>query len=903
MFQKKLAYEASAGSGKTFNLVGRYLSLLFMGASPSKILTLTFTNKAANEMSERITQSLVNMGDEIELVSKQTGLGRDEILSMQQQVLHRFLNADTKIMTIDKFFTTIVRKFSLYLGMQPTFTTMSSQHEQKLLEEFLQEAEEKYQYDELIDMSLFMQKRVSDIFSLLRELYIKKAELGDILKTKTTFKNSYANQAFDAFLAIKQIVLQCKQASSTVKSSVNAKTFEELLAKTWIFRDTLNYSTFKKCYQSSMDDYLRIMQENIIKHMRMKEQYFLSSLYSLLNTFVQSKKQLAVDSLEISFDDVLIFAYELLHSRIDSDFLYFRLDTKIDHILLDEFQDTSVLQYKILKPLISEIVSGEGTHENGSFFFVGDTKQSIYRFRGGASELFDYACNENRIDKENLSINYRSKKTIISFVNDVFKNKISNYVAQSSFDKTNSGYVEVIDSKELLDDLYKKVQMLIDLGGNINDIAILCATNDDGMQIASYLEQYDIDVVTQTTSKLINQRVVQAIVQYLHFQYFKEEIYRYNFFVLIGQEPRYIDFVDLQNLSLLRIVNDVIVDFDLFDGTQNIFSFLETLGKYKDIEEFLFTYMQDDTTAPASSLDGVRVLTVHKSKGLEFEHVIVIDRFKKPPVARSALIYEYDGITLENIYLRSKGREQIDKDYERALQKDKNLVTKDKMNALYVAFTRAKQNLFIIKKDEHSIFDILELEATKYATLHVKQDKQPLKEKNSPFSYKSLRYGLQSNILSRAKENEDDFQAIYFGLAMHYCLEMLDSFTHSAVLPAFYAMQNKYGFILHHSELEDIKKRVQMLVDSNEFLSLADGHCFKEQGMIIGKELRYIDLLVQKNDGNFIVVDYKSSNNILPSHIAQVQGYVNYVREITSKEVQGYLCYLRQDKIELMQIH
>ena len=901
MFKMNLAYEASAGSGKTFNLVARYLTLLFMGASPSKILTLTFTNKAANEMSERITQSLMDMGDEIELVCKQSGLNKEEILGMQKQVLERFLSADTKIMTIDKFFTMIVRKFSLYLAMQPTFTTLSSQHEQKLLEEFLQESQKNYQYEELLDISLFMQKRVSDIFSLLRELYVKKAELGDILNTKTGFTNSYAVKAFNAFLAIKKMVLECSSASATVKNSVNAQTFEELLMKRWIYRDTLNYSTFKKCYQPLMDEYLSIVQDNVVRHMRMREQYFLSSLYALLQTFTQSKQKLAKDSLEISFDDVSVFAYELLNSRIDSDFLYFRLDAKIDHILLDEFQDTSILQYKILRPLIKEIVSGSGTHENGSFFFVGDTKQSIYRFRGGVSELFDYVCRENHITKESLSVNYRSKNKIVSFVNSVFESKIVNYVPQHSFNAEDDGYVEVVEGVELLDDLYVKVQMLIDLGANLNDIAVLCATNDDGVQIARMFEQHNIDVVTQTTSKLINQPIVQAVVQYLHYQYFKEDIYRYNFFALTHQKVQKLDFVDLQNLSLLRIVDDLIAKFHLFDGTQNLLSFLEILGKYKDVEEFLFTYMQDDTAAPASSLEGIRVLTVHKSKGLEFEHVIVIDRFKRPPASRNVVIYEYNGITLENIYLRSKGREQIDKAYDKALQKDKELAVRDKINALYVAFTRAKQNLFVLKKDENSIFEVLDLQTIKHGTLHVKHENLYAKEKET-LDYKSLRYGLQTDVLSQAKEKEDDLQAIYFGLAMHYCLEMMLSFEIKAIGPAFYAMQNKYGFILNNHELEDIKSRIQMLVSSEKFLSLVRGDCFKEQGMIIGKELRYMDLLVQKNDGSFIVIDYKSSNDISLSHISQVRGYISAVKQITSKTVLGYLCYIKRDAIEIIQV-
>jgi len=89
-------------------------------------------------------------------------------------------------------------------------------------------------------------------------------------------------------------------------------------------------------------------------------------------------------------------------------------------MLLDEFQDTSIMQYEILKPLINEITSGSGVFENGSFFFVGDVKQSIYRFRGGVSALFGEVARQNSTLREPLLTNYRSQKEVIEFVNRVF---------------------------------------------------------------------------------------------------------------------------------------------------------------------------------------------------------------------------------------------------------------------------------------------------------------------------------------------------------------------------------------------------------------------------------------------------------------------------------------------------
>ena len=141
MFKNNLCYEASAGSGKTFMLVVRYLSLLFKGADSSKILALTFTNKAASEMSERIVETLEELESrgELEEIIQVTEFSRDYLLENRQRVLEEFLNSHTKIMTIDSFFTQILRKFSLYASLMPDFSTFTSQHELKLMSRFLKE--------------------------------------------------------------------------------------------------------------------------------------------------------------------------------------------------------------------------------------------------------------------------------------------------------------------------------------------------------------------------------------------------------------------------------------------------------------------------------------------------------------------------------------------------------------------------------------------------------------------------------------------------------------------------------------------------------------------------------------------------------------------------------------------
>ncbi|MCD6173412.1 MAG: RecB-like helicase, partial [Sulfurimonas sp.] len=791
MLNNNLCYEASAGSGKTFMLVVRYLSLLFNGANPSKILALTFTNKAAREMQDRVVSTLEELQSrgELDEIVKVTELSREYILSNRQRVLDEFLNSNTKIMTIDKFFTQILRKFSLYASLMPDFSTFSSQHELKLLSRFLKEVSVARMKDTLITLSLQSNKRLESIFNLLDEFYVKKQELSHLTFIKVDFL-AFENEAMEYLVDLNKIVTGCKVASKTAVNGVTAENFEELQKKAWLSRDTFEYSTFKKCYVPEMDILLLKIKDAIKNQNRAKEQNFFYALSELVGIYEKSKKALYMDDSELSFSDVTSLVYEILHLIDDSEFLYFRLDSQIEHMLLDEFQDTSVLQYEILKPLINEINSGTGIFENGSFFFVGDVKQSIYRFRGGVSALFGAVKDEQNTEVEQLLTNYRSQKEVIEFVNDTFRGKIKNYTDQKVRLEADGGYVEIIQNDELIEETITQVERLIELGANINEIAILCATNGDGEAVKNALIEEGIEVVTETTTKLINQRSVKAILEYLKYLYFNEEIYKHNFFALINRDVEPIKRVDLSKSKLFDIVKRAVDYYKLFSDDFHLIRFLNSVVNYQDIEALLFEYERLDIEAAASDLSGVRVLTIHKSKGLEYEHVIVMDRLKKAPASRDAIIYEYDNITLKNVYLRTKGRDSLDTEYADALEKEKALVVEDNLNALYVAFTRARDNLFVILKSKDSAFDILDLACGNSGEL-----KLPLgcdasaspktigedKSSHPKFIYTDLYYGTQSDILKLEDDKQEDLKSINFGLAMHYMLEMLGEFTLEAI--------------------------------------------------------------------------------------------------------------------------
>ncbi|MDQ1263244.1 MAG: exodeoxyribonuclease beta subunit [Campylobacterota bacterium] len=905
MFINNLAYEASAGSGKTFMLVVRYLSLLFKGASSSKILALTFTNKAANEMQERIVSTLEELEhrDELHEIAKVSELSREYILQNRQRVLYAYLNSNTKIMTIDSFFTQILRKFSLYASLMPDFSTFNAQHEVKLLLKFLKEVKNSSKMENLIALSLESSKRLSDIFEFLDEFYIKSQELSHIEFVKGDLEAHKIN-AMVLLEKLRAIVHSSHSASKNAINGVEAQNFDELCAKAWLGRDSLNYSTFAKCYTPSMDILLREIQEAIKSYHRAKEQNFFYALKELSDIYIQAKKALYMDDSELGFSDVTYLVYEILKLLDDSSFLYFRLDAQIEHILLDEFQDTSILQYEILRPLIEEITSGNGIFEGGSFFFVGDVKQSIYRFRGGVSELFAEVRKKHHTHLEKLLVNYRSKKEIVTFVNAVFRDKIKEYSDQLAKESSSGGFVEVIENDAILDEVVAQVKRVLQIGAREDEIAILCATNADGEEIKSVLQSSGIEVVTETTTKLINQKSIKAILEYLKYQYFMQDIYKYNFFALISQEVREMAKVDFTKKSLLEIVKEAVEEFDLFDEDFNIIKFLSEVGLYSDIEALLFEYERLQSSAATSELHGVRVLTVHKSKGLEFAHVIVMDRLKKAPPKRDAIIYEYDGIRLKNVYLRIKDRDELDNEYKIALQKEKILAYEDSLNALYVAFTRAKESLFVVKKSKDSSFEILNLTPSMHGDLLYYESKKTKKEaKNSnTFLYKSLRYGVQNEVLETQKEQKEDIQSIYFGLAMHYMLEMLRDFNLDSVKSATSLVLNKYGAILEEQDINDIQNRVSMLLKNEKFISLLNGSSYREKAIMYKESLRYIDLLVKCNDGVWNVIDYKSSLLFSDEHQKQVKFYVEAIEKITNQKARGYICYLLKNGIEIVAI-
>ena len=901
MFVDFHAYEASAGSGKTFSLVVRYLSLLFSGEDANKILALTFTNKAANEMQERIVNTLIDLENkgELEEIARVLECSPEQILAQRPAVLKTLLNADTKVMTLDKFFAKILRKFSLHAGLMPNFSTFESQHELKVMARFLNLVNVQGKDESLISLSLLASKRLVDIFSLLNELYAKRNEMQGLSFAQEAFL-PHEHHVMSKFKELQTLVF-ATEISKRGRATMELESIDELIGKTWLEKESLEYWDFKKYFQPRMDALLFEIKEGLYHYMKAKESHFLSELFALLDTYIEAKMMVAKEDEELSFDDITYLVFYLLKERVDSDFLYFRLDARINHMLLDEFQDTSIIQFEILRPLIEEMVAGSGSKERSSLFLVGDVKQSIYRFRGGKKELFYAVTDAYDVKVDQLVTNYRSEKKVVEFVNDVFIDKIKGYVPQKVKEAAVGGYVEVVFDDEVLEQMMKRLKDLIAQGADLNEIAILTATNANGASVEEMLKAEGIDVVTETTSKLINQKNIRALIEYLKYSYFNKKIYAQNFFALIGQKPIKLDPCDVSSSDLGSELKKVIEKYKLYDGDMNIFSFLEKLSNYSDIEAFLYEYERLDASAAQKELNGVRVLTVHKSKGLEYEHVIVLDRLGKASADTSPIIYEYEGIHLQNIYLRMNKRAGLDEAYAKAVAKEKALSKEDELNALYVAFTRAKETLFVIHKHKDSKFEDLCLGEIQRGNLELKAKPKPTAVQQNELDYRDFYYGTQSDLLSSPKEDFEDHDAIQFGLAMHYALEMMSAFDPAAIKAAVYTAKNRFGALLSEGDFDSIERRISALVNDDAFKALIQGKIYKEKAISYKKELRYIDLLIQKEQ-EWIVVDYKSNITHTQSHLKQVEFYKKAIKGITSQNVKGYIVYLLEDGVKLVEL-
>jgi len=264
------------------------------------------------------------------------------------------------------------------------------------------------------------------------------------------------------------------------------------------------------------------------------------------------------------------------------------------------------------------------------------------------------------------------------------------------------------------------------------------------------------------------------------------------------------------------------------------------------------------------------------------------------------ILFSYDDVDIKGLYLTMGGRESVDAVYAKAKEQESVLMYEDRLNALYVAFTRAKRSLFVCAKAQNSTFEMLDLSTTERGVIGV-STKETQAIPSTMSVYQPKRYGAQEVASTSEEENESaEIASITFGIAQHYLLEMLDSFDESALKRAYIALQNRFAPLLEEHTLQAIYQRGEKLVTCKSFLELIEGaKVYKEQPLIYQKERKQIDLLLEFPD-RIIVVDYKSSKKQSVKHQAQVKLYQEALSKIYDLHVEAYICYLQNDGIELL---
>ncbi len=935
-----MALKASAGSGKTFALSVRFLALLFKGANPSEILTLTFTKKATAEMKERILdylkilqkENLENEKEKSQNILKELEekyhLDPDLVRNSAQKIYQRFLNAEIRISTIDAFFQSILRKFCWFVGLSANFEVNedTEAHQQQLNEGFLS-ALNNEQLEELsafIAQCLSYDNYTSD--SILKRLRFLKNKL-------YLFDPNKKEPAFDeeGFLeklrSLNNQIQSIETASDKAKTAIKCDSFRGFLnsSLTWLEKKS-EYLYFKKLKNEipTLESECEEIENDLKRYHEAKE----TAIFKKFPKFIQLYDNATSKIQALDFDAIKDKVHVLLngYEEMPAEFFYFRLDSKIAHILIDEFQDTSLNDYKILAPFIDEIKAGIGQAKwHRSVFFVGDVKQSIYAFRGSFSSLFESVSKDFYHD--NLEFNHRSAPLIINYVNTIFKKAYQNsptayleqkYPKTSQNKHATDGYVKVslvADERELLlEQILQEAQNLLEHRIDPKDITILCTTNDDALEIKNYLQERLIAIRPSTESsarlsQFVESKIIKNALEYALAEEPYKPFYKHSVLKLAGY--LHDDVIALPGFnpkkeSVAGFVWKVMELFELYG--ECVQSCLELAVGCEDANDFLEKL--EAKSIASSHSKGTQIMTIHKSKGMQFPYVIVCERLGNPKSSHSnQLLEEYDGAELTRLYYRMKNREVVDKDYARALDKEEAAKDHEEINVYYVAFTRAELGLIVVAKDKKE-----SKKESKNKTMREQLDLVPLEEgeimpvissQKEPLIASTLikphAYGEQVQEIEEEPDSDyeknNDQEAINFGIALHKGLEYQYAYRipKKSVLEYLNYHHGFYGL-----DYQALEESLELFENDAEIQALFKNYALRgEAAFLFQGVVSRIDVLLWDRGQNLYVLDYKSSQNYQQSHKAQVSHYAEFLKtQAPHFKIQAGIIYAHKRLLE-----
>lgn len=600
-------------------------------------------------------------------------------------------------------------------------------------------------------------------------------------------------------------------------------------------------------FKNEIVDKQEILRENLAKKI------FNNALIPYENKIIEMSKKIYTlyDSYKIrekkfTFNDISTYTYshifDLKNNLLDENGLkqefFDAIDMKINTVFIDEFQDTSILQWKVLFEIIKKA-------EN--IICVGDEKQSIYGWRDGEKRLFENLHSILGAKSENMDVSYRSDINIVTYTNNIFRDvssKKNNWKFKES--KPNSkkdGYVETIylekkkkkskdsDNKILEEKETSVFDILIDKLKSLNlssynDIAIIGRKNSDLEEIAKLLEVERIPYTLNRKQNFKNINPIFEIIEFFKYILRDNELALFNFIssdisdfgtdeieFLLKNKKQFLNYLNGLEDSLLIEKKNILVflekiknfkcnkyllknSADIFiNKLLNDFNFLEKYKKenqvkliyeiyllskkYNNISEF-FYHLENDKINFSETLsenEAIELMTIHKSKGLQYKTVFVIDKINSTRENEYDFLFKMNENYKEvdfSLFMKKGYKKILENCYPEIIQNYRQMEEEEKINNIYVAITRAKNNLIIISENMEN-FQVGNFDHS----LHQKKDKVSITSEKYNFSdlkiseeqNKILSENTPLNKFNKNKFNIETEEKRMLGLLIHFFLE------------------------------------------------------------------------------------------------------------------------------------
>lgn len=790
MVKPLIVYKASAGSGKTFRLTVEYIKLLVQNPYAFRqILAVTFTNKATAEMKSRILSQLYGIWrqqDEskgyMNKVCEELEVSPQMASERAGMALHLLLHNYSyfRVETIDSFFQCVLRNLARELDL--TANLRVGLNDVQVEEQAVDQLIESLQATDLLLQWLmkYIMDTIKDDRSwnvigqikkfgktIFRDFYKEKSNRLEVLNNEKDFFDRYSanlrherdeaketmQRLADTFFGM--IEAEGLKVEDFARKNTGVCGVFLKLKRGEFSEDIINKTAFEaaadpaKWYAktSPRAQFIHALAEDKLMpllNMVISEQPTQYKRYKSADLTLRHLSQLrllgSIESKVHELNDdanrfLLSDTQQLLHELIkdsDSPFVFEKIGTHLEHIMIDEFQDTSTVQWKNFKILLEEAMS----HEWTSNLIVGDVKQSIYRWRSGDWRLLaninhEFQNASQRLEVLPMDTNYRSMPNIIRFNNAFFteaaiQEEVTAYddVKQKWLEsKADVGRVDIQlltgedYQQQTLDTLVDHISYLLSQGIAPKNIAILLRSNANITVIANHLMTTlpQVNVISDEAFRLDASPAIQVIIQALRSLTHPDDLITRAFLQKVysgtigGALPEAFD-ATLLLLPLYDLVERLYVIFNLHE-MKNQSAYLCTFydhvlnyigEKSTDVNGFLREW--DATlcskTIQCSDVDGIRILSIHKSKGLEFDHVLMpfCDwRMEMPDVLWCEPKEDpYQALPLAAIDYSQKGMVGTIYEDDYNTEHQQNVV--DNLNLLYVAFTRAVESLFVIGK-------------------------------------------------------------------------------------------------------------------------------------------------------------------------------------------------------------